>query len=165
MAAELLFIQGRALDYCRSAAYYHNDPRPTTAKTAFIFEAPLESHAKVVLVISLAVLFALLDWWDLLLGATFALGWAVRVFGWAPYTIGIYFAAWISDVLVIIVGWFVRFGDYCERYQDPNHYFDPPVDEWAFYYEYHDWLIGSGRPIPPVLQRRINYINDEQLGQ
>ena len=60
------------------------------------FLALLELQALCLLVVGVAGIlgFTLLDWWMLLLGAAFALGWVVRGIGWAPYRIGIIFLCW-----------------------------------------------------------------------
>ena len=98
-----------------------------------------------------------MDWWNLLLGAFFTAGWSVQVVGWAPYSIAIYIAGWCSDILVIIAGWFLAASDFFERRQ--LGYEDPDIHEWAFYYEYNDWLERLNLPVPRILQLRIAYIN------
>ena len=127
------------------------------------FLALLELQALCLLVVGVAGIlgFTLLDWWMLLLGAAFALGWVVRGIGWAPYRIGIIFLCWFSNLLCLLSEWCEKAGDYLEHRKDPNFFDVPPDDEWAHYYEYHDWLIGAGIPVPPVLQRKVAYIRQQ----
>ena len=87
----------------------------------------------------------------------------MQVFGWAPITAGIYFTAGASDILCIVAGWCIAASSYLERRQ--LGYEDTDInDEWAFYYEYHDWLIQADLPVPRFLELRIAYI-DQHLVQ
>ena len=100
-----------------------------------------------------------------MLCVTFALGWAIRSVGLAPYRIGIFFFCDLADTIGLISEWCLHFSIYLETKKDPT-YIEYPCDnpdEWAYFYEYHDWLVDAGLPIPAGLTRQLQHIQQHLL--